>query len=255
LAFDQVSFSFASGRPALRDVSFRAAPGEVIGVVGPSGAGKSSLVRLALRFYEPACGEVRLDGKPSAAWPLEAWRRQIALVSQDTILFNDTIAANIAFAREGADDLAITQAASIALLDPLMARLPEGLQTRVGERGLKLSGGEKQRVSIARAALKQARLVIFDEATAALDPGTEKAVWQAMRTLAARATTLVITHRLAMVAAADRILVLDQGRIVERGPHRDLLALKGLYWRLWRAQGIEMNAHDFDRLASSSVSA
>jgi ATP-binding cassette subfamily B protein len=113
LAFDQVSFSFASGRPALRDVSFRAAPGEVIGVVGPSGAGKSSLVRLALRFYEPACGEVRLDGKPSAAWPLEAWRRQIALVSQDTILFNDTIAANIAFAREGADDLAITQAASI----------------------------------------------------------------------------------------------------------------------------------------------
>jgi ATP-binding cassette subfamily B protein len=251
LAFDQVSFSFGPGRPALSDVSFTASPGEVIGIVGPSGAGKSSLVRLALRFYESESGQVRLDGRPSSAWPLEAWRQQIALVSQDTILFNDTIAANIGFAREDASDLSIEQAASSAKLDPLLARLPERLQTRVGERGLKLSGGEKQRVSIARAALKQARLVIFDEATSALDPATEQAVWQAMRYLAARATTLVVTHRLATVAAADRIMVLDQGRIVETGPHRALLAAKGLYWRLWRAQ--DLDARSFEREASASL--
>ncbi|MDP3749282.1 MAG: ATP-binding cassette domain-containing protein [Phenylobacterium sp.] len=239
LVFEDVSYAFGPDRQTLRAVSFRAPPRALIGIVGPSGAGKSSLLRLILRFYEPTQGRILLDGRPISEFPLASLRRQIALVSQDTILFNDTIAQNIAVAMEGADEAAIARAAAVARLSDLLANLPEGLQTQVGERGLKLSGGEKQRVSIARAALKGARLVIFDEATAALDTATERAVWEAMSGLAQEATTLVVTHRLSTVAGADEILVLDQGVIVERGRHEDLLAEGGLYARLWRAQDRE----------------
>lgn len=237
LEFQHVSFGFGDRR-TIEDVSFRAPPGALIGVVGPSGAGKSSLLRLILRFYEPREGLILFDGQPLSGLPLQALRRQIALVSQDTILFNDTIGANIRFAVDDADAGDLAAAAQRARLSEFLAELPDGLDTLVGERGLKLSGGEKQRVSIARAALKQARLVIFDEATAALDPATERAVWQAMSGLAQGATTLVVTHRLSTVAGADEILVLDHGRIVERGAHRQLLDLGGLYARLWRAQTI-----------------
>jgi len=235
LVFDAVSFSFGA-RLILDEVSFRAAPGARIAIVGPSGAGKSSLLRLALRLFDPAGGQIRLDGRSLADIPLQELRRQIALVSQDTILLNDTIAENIGLAREDADRQAILAAARAARLMALLDRLPDGLDTRVGERGLKLSGGEKQRVAIARAALKGARLVIFDEATAALDPETERAVWDAMAGLSRQATSLIVTHRLSALTAVDEILVLDQGRIVERGDHATLVAARGLYSRLWRAQ-------------------
>ncbi|USQ95299.1 ATP-binding cassette domain-containing protein [Caulobacter sp. RL271] len=253
LVFDEVSFAYP-GRQTLDAVSFRAAPGQTIGIVGPSGAGKSTLLRLALRFLEPSAGQIRLDGAPLDDLSLAALRRQIALVSQDTILFNDTIAANIALAADDADPKAIAEAAEAARLAPLLAILPDGLQTRVGERGLKLSGGEKQRVSIARAALKKARLVIFDEATAALDPGTERAVWEAMAGLSQGATTLVVTHRLATVAGADEILVLEAGRVVERGRHGALLAMGGVYARLWRAQAFSVAPVALDDRASLASS-
>jgi ABC-type multidrug transport system fused ATPase/permease subunit len=236
LVFDKVSFAFGPERPTLVEISFRAAPGRTIAIVGPSGAGKSSIIRLILRFYEPTQGVIRLDGRPLGALGLSALRQQVALVAQDTILLNDTIGANIALGRSGADLASIERAAAAARISDLLAELPEGLNTTVGERGLKLSGGEKQRVAIARSALKNARLVIFDEATAALDPTTERAVWSAMTALRGGATTLVITHRLATITQADRILVLDHGRIVEQGRHDDLLEQAGLYRRLWLAQ-------------------
>lgn len=254
LVFDNVSFTHGD-RPTLSNISFRAAPGQLIGIVGQTGGGKSSLLGLALRFWEPTSGRILLDGQPISDMPLAVLRGQIALVSQDTILLNDTIAANIALADDQADEAAIGAAAANARLSELLAKLPDGLNTLVGERGHKLSGGEKQRVSIARAALKQARLVIFDEATAALDPATERAVWEAMAGLAQSATTLVVTHRLSTVAGADEILVLDHGRIVERGRHTALLAVDGVYKRLWGAQIFgAAKAAQFDDQASLASS-
>lgn len=254
LVFEDVSFAYGP-RQTLSNISFRAKPGQQIGIVGPTGSGKSSLVRLAMRFWEPTTGRILLDGQSVTEISLAALRGQIALVSQDTILFNDTISANIGLAAAGADEAAIAAAAARARLSELLADLPDGLSTLVGERGLKLSGGEKQRVSIARAALKQARLVIFDEATAALDPATERAVWEAMAGLAHGATTLVVTHRLSTVAAADEILVIERGRIVERGRHGALLAAGGLYARLWRDQSAgAVRAAQLEDQASLSTS-
>lgn len=235
LRFEDVTFGYGD-RKTIDGVTFTAAPGTTIGIVGPSGAGKSSLMRLALRFYEPWAGTILFDGVPLGSLPLPALRKQIALVSQDTILFHDTIAENIRFAVDEAGDEDVVGAADRAHLSALLADLPEGLDTLVGERGLKLSGGEKQRVSIARAVLKQARLVILDEATAALDPATERAIWTAMRGLSQGTTTLVVTHRLNAVVGADQILVLDHGRIVERGTHSELLGVGGLYAKLWQSQ-------------------
>lgn len=254
LVFENVSFAYGD-RQTLSDISFRAAPGQQIGIVGSTGGGKSSMLKLVLRFWEPTSGRILLDGQPISDMPLAALRGQIALVSQDTILLNDTIAANIGLADDQADEAAIHAAASRARLSELLGRLTDGLHTLVGERGLKLSGGEKQRVSIARAALKQARLVIFDEATAALDPATERAVWEAMEGLAQSATTLIVTHRLSTVAGVDEILVIDQGRIVERGRHTALLAAGGHYAALWRAQtsGV-VRAAQFDDHASLASS-
>ncbi|WP_157801188.1 ABC transporter ATP-binding protein [Sphingobium sp. LB126] len=238
LRFEDVAFGYGD-RKTIDGVTFTATPGATIGIVGPSGAGKSSLMRLALRFYDPWSGTILLNGVPLGSIPLETLRQQIALVSQDTILFHDTIAANIRFAVDQAEDEEVAAAAGRAHLSALLADLPEGLDTLVGERGLKLSGGEKQRVSIARAVLKQAQFVILDEATAALDPATERAVWTAMRGLSQGTTTLVVTHRLSAVVGADQILVLDRGRIVERGTHRELLDLGGLYAKLWRSQATD----------------
>ena len=237
LVFRKVGFSYAGHEPCLNDVSLRVAPGRFVGVVGPSGSGKSTLLRLVLRLYDADTGDILLDGRTIRDIPLSELRGQVALVPQETILLHDTIRANIELAGQAPGEQAVAQAARAARLEDWLARLPRGLDTPVGERGLRLSGGEKQRVSIARAALMRARLVLFDEATAALDPATERAVLRAMRDMAARATILAVTHRLTTVVDADEILVLDRGRIVERGRHRDLLARGGLYLRLWRSQG------------------
>jgi ATP-binding cassette subfamily B protein len=238
LVFDGVTFAYGPARPVLSGVSFRAPPGAVIGIVGPSGVGKTTLLRLILRFYDPQGGSIRLDGVPLSEIPLAELRRQVAIVSQDTILLNDTIAENLRLAWRDAPLGALVAALDAAGLHDLTARLPEGLNTRVGERGLMLSGGEKQRVSMARAALKRARLVLFDEATAALDPGTEHAVWKGMRKSFKGVTTLIVTHRLATVADADEILVVDKGRVLERGRHETLLATGGRYAELWRVQRV-----------------
>jgi ABC-type multidrug transport system fused ATPase/permease subunit len=237
LVFDTVDFAFVPGRPTLRGVSFHAPAGSTIALVGPSGSGKSSVVRLVLGLYRPSKGEIRIDGQTLAEMGLGAVRDQIAVVGQDTILINDSLAANIALGRENPSRQEIRAAAVAACLGDLLDRLPDGLDTPVGERGLKLSGGEKQRVAIARAALRRARLVVFDEATAALDPATELEVWRAMDRLGGDATRLIVTHRLTTIRRADQILVLEGGQIVERGRHETLLAQGGLYQRLWRDQG------------------
>jgi ABC-type multidrug transport system fused ATPase/permease subunit len=236
LVFREVGFSYAGHEPCLSALSFRIPPGRFVGVVGPSGSGKSTLLRLVLRLYDANAGEIFLDGRPIREMSIRELRDQVALVPQETILLHDTIRANIALAVQAPAGPAIAQAARVAHLEDWLARLPQGLDTPVGERGLRLSGGEKQRVSIARAALKTARLVLFDEATAALDPATERAVWRAVRAMAGNATILAVTHRLSTVAGADEILVLDRGEIVERGRHGELLARGGLYARLWRSQ-------------------
>lgn len=236
LEFENVSFSFNAERVALKGLSFRAPAGATLAVVGPSGAGKSSLVRLILGLYTPSDGIIRLDGRPISTLALEDLRSQIAVVAQDTILLDDSLAANIALGSAVAEGPKIAAAAAAAQLSDLLARLPDGLRTCVGSRGLKLSGGERQRVAIARAAFKQARLLLLDEATASLDPVTEQAVWRNLAMLGQGATKLIVTHHLAAARHADEILVLDEGAIVERGDHRALLEAGGLYARLWDEQ-------------------
>jgi ABC-type multidrug transport system fused ATPase/permease subunit len=237
LVFENVSLGFGDDRPILRDVSFRVRPGQTVALIGPSGAGKSSIARLTLGFLAPNAGHIRLDGRKISEIGLTELRRQIALVSQDTILLNDTLAANIALGADNPAGPEIFAAARAARLEELTTRLPLGLATGVGERGLKLSGGERQRVAIARALLKPARLIILDEATAALDPTTEQAVWRKISDL--NTSRLIITHRLATIRHADEILLLDQGHIVARGQHASLLRTSDLYRRLWRNQDPE----------------
>jgi len=207
-----------------------------VAVVGASGAGKSTLVKLLFRFYDPSAGRILIDGQDIAEVTRESLRRAIGIVPQDTVLFNDTLLENLRYGKPGAPDAEVAEAASMAHLDEFLAQLPDGWQTRVGERGLKLSGGEKQRVSIARTILKRPPILVFDEATSSLDSRSEQAILKALREIALNHTSLVIAHRLSTVVDADRILVLDQGRIVEQGGHRELLASGGRYAALWAAQ-------------------
>jgi ATP-binding cassette subfamily B protein len=236
LVFEAVGFRHSARSAGLDEVSFDAEPGSTIAVVGPSGAGKTTLVRLALRLIDPQAGAVRMDGLDLRDVRQASLRQAIALVPQDVALFNDTLRANVAFAKPGATDEEVWAALESAELAAFARGLPDGLDTRVGERGLKLSGGERQRVGLARALMADPRLLILDEATSALDSRTEAAIQETLRKARAGRTTLIVAHRLSTVADADEILVLKSGRIVERGSHAALVARDGEYAHLWRRQ-------------------
>ena len=234
--FDHVNFSYETNRQILFDVSFVIPAGRTVAVVGPSGSGKSTLARLLYRFYDVSGGRLLVNGQDVRSVRQASLRAAIGIVPQDTVLFNDSIEYNIAYGRPGAGKGEIVAAAQMAQIHDFVSGLPEAYGTPVGERGLKLSGGEKQRVAIARAILKDPRILIFDEATSALDSKSEKAIQAELRRIAQDRTTLTIAHRLSTIVDADEILVLDQGRIVERGTHIALLAANGVYARMWRLQ-------------------
>jgi ABC-type transport system involved in Fe-S cluster assembly fused permease/ATPase subunit len=249
--FEHVSFAYEHERTILHDVSFTIQPGCKVAVVGPSGAGKSTLARLLFRFYDVSSGRILVNGEDIRAVTQESLRRAIGIVPQDTVLFNDTLYYNIAYAKPGAARVDIEQAARLANIHGFILSLPRGYETVVGERGLKLSGGEKQRVAIARAILKNPRILIFDEATSSLDSHSEQQILDALRQAAAHHTTLAIAHRLSTIVDADHILVMDGGRIVEQGTHPDLLAHKGFYARLWALQQEEQRHEREDREQAS----
>jgi ABC-type transport system involved in Fe-S cluster assembly fused permease/ATPase subunit len=240
--FDHVSFAYAPDRQILFDVSFAIPAGKTVAVVGASGAGKSTLSRLLFRFYDVQQGRILISGQDIREVTQSSLRAAIGIVPQDTVLFNDTIYYNIAYGRPEATREEIIVAAQAAHIHDFIESLPQGYDTMVGERGLKLSGGEKQRVAIARAILKNPAILIFDEATSALDSKSEKAIQAELRAIAQNRTTLVIAHRLSTVVDADQILVMDQGKIVERGTHRELLAQNRLYAQMWNLQKQEEHA-------------
>ncbi len=236
IEFRDVHFAYNPDRPILRGVSFRVPAGASLAIVGPTGAGKSTISRLLFRFYDVTEGAVAIDGQDIRGVTQDSLRAAIGVVPQDTVLFNDTIRYNIAYGKPGASQAEIEHAARLAQVHDFVTHLPQGYDTRVGERGLKLSGGEKQRVAIARTILKNPPILILDEATSALDTHTEQGIQSALRAVARDRTTLTIAHRLSTVVDADEIIVLDAGRIVERGRHAALLARGGIYARMWALQ-------------------
>ena len=236
IRFEQVSFEYQKGRVILQGLDFTMAPGTTTAVVGASGAGKSTLARLLFRFYDVGAGRILIDGQDIRSVTQVSLRAAVGIVPQDTVLFNDTLRYNLAYGRTDATDAEIEQAVRAAQLDKFIVSLPDGYAATVGERGLKLSGGEKQRVAIARLLLKNPPILVLDEATSALDSKNEQAIQEALRTLAANRTTLVIAHRLSTIVDADQILVMEHGRIAERGRHDELLAANGLYAQMWAAQ-------------------
>ena len=242
--FENVYFSYNAKREILKDVSFTIPAGTITAVVGQSGAGKSTLARLLFRFYDVQSGMILVDGQNIQDVQQASLRKAIGIVPQDTVLFNDTIAYNIAYGSPGASLEAIQEAARAAQMSQFIEHLPEGYETQVGERGLKLSGGEKQRVAIARTLLKKPALLIFDEATSALDSKTERAFQEELFNLARNRTTLIIAHRLSTVVHADQILVMDQGKIIERGTHQHLLQANGRYTSMWQMQESSLSAPD-----------
>ena len=238
IEFKNISFSYDSSREVLHDVSFTVRKGETVALVGPSGGGKSTLSELIPRFYDPAVGEISIDGKPLADYTQESLREKMGIVSQDTILFNDSIRANIAMGREDATEEQIIAAAKIANAHDFIMQTEAGYDTNVGDRGMKLSGGQRQRLSIARAVLRNPEILILDEATSALDTESEKLVQEALTSLLEGRTSVVIAHRLSTIHNADRIIVIDSGRIAEQGTHAELMAKNGIYAKLIEMQSL-----------------
>jgi ATP-binding cassette subfamily B protein len=236
VVFDQVNFFYDPNRPILKNVQFEILPGTTTAVVGRSGSGKSTLARLLFRFYDVQSGSILIDDQPIKEIQQASLRKAIGIVPQDTVLFNDSIGYNIAYGNPIASQFEITQAAKAAQIDEFIMSLPDGYQTAVGERGLKLSGGEKQRVAIARTLLKDPALLIFDEATSALDSKTEKAIQAEINKLTSNRTALIIAHRLSTIVHAEQILVMSAGEIIERGTHEQLIALQGQYAQMWSMQ-------------------
>ena len=252
IEFRHVAFGYDPRRPILKDLSFTVEPGKTLAIVGPSGAGKSTISRLLFRFYDPTGGEILIDGQNIAEVTQASLRAALGVVPQDTVLFNDSLEYNIAYGRPSASEAEVREAARLARLSDLVTRLPDGFATRVGERGLKLSGGEKQRVAIARAILKNPAIMLFDEATSALDSHTEREIQASLAEVSADRTTLVIAHRLSTVIDADEILVLDEGRAVERGRHGELLARGGRYAAMWARQQEAAAEREAKELAAAS---
>jgi ATP-binding cassette subfamily B protein len=236
IRFEDVTFAYDPNRPILKGLSFEVPAGKTVAVVGPSGAGKSTISRLLYRFYDVTSGRITVDGQNIRDVTQASLRRAIGMVPQDTVLFNDTIRYNIRYGRWQATDAEVEAAASLAQIDRFIKMSPKGYETEVGERGLKLSGGEKQRVAIARTILKAPPILLLDEATSALDSHTEREIQDALEGVSRNRTTLVIAHRLSTIVGADEIIVLDQGRIVERGSHQALLTQRGLYASMWNRQ-------------------
>ena len=253
VTLEHVSFAYpGTGRPVLRDVGIEVGPGETVALVGASGAGKSTVAKLLLRFYDPTAGCVRLDGRDVRDLALADLRDQLALLLQETLIFDGTVRENIAYGRPGADDAAIHAAARSADADAFIRRMPNGYDTRVGQRGRMLSGGQRQRIAIARAMIRDAPVLIMDEPTTSLDAASADRIAEPLRRLMTGRTTLVISHNLLTVREADQIIVLDHGRVVERGRHDDLVVLGGLYASLWRLHGSSATgAPDTERIATS----
>ena len=236
LRFEDVRFSYDPDRPILKGLNFEVPAGKTVAIVGPSGAGKSTISRLLFRLYDVSGGRILIDGQDIRSVTQASLRSQIGMVPQDTVLFNDTIRYNIRYGRPEAADAEVERAAQLAQIDSFIRMAPKGYETQVGERGLKLSGGEKQRVAIARTVLKAPPILVLDEATSALDSHTEHEIQEALDRVARNRTSLVIAHRLSTIISADEIIVLDQGRIAERGTHAALLAKGGLYASMWNRQ-------------------
>jgi ATP-binding cassette subfamily B protein len=245
VVFENVRFGYQPNRTILKGIDFTVPAGGKLAIVGPTGAGKSTINRLLFRFYDVTGGRILIDGQDIRDVTQDSLRAAIGVVPQDTVLFNDTIRYNIGYGRPDASQAEIEHAAKLAQVHDFVLKLPEGYDTRVGERGLKLSGGEKQRVAIARTILKDPRILILDEATSALDSRTEQDIQAALNAVSHRRTTLVIAHRLSTVVDADEIIVLEDGMVAERGRHADLLAKSGLYARMWALQATEQDLeHD-----------
>jgi ATP-binding cassette subfamily B protein len=242
--FEDVHFGYDPGREILKALDLDVPAGTSLAIVGPSGAGKSTIARLLYRFYDPSAGRITIDGQDIAQVRQDSLRAAIGIVPQDTVLFNDTIGYNIGYGRDRADQTEIEKAARGAAIDRFVDALPEGYESMVGERGLKLSGGEKQRVAIARTLLKNPPILVLDEATSALDSRTEQAIQETLDRVAESRTTIMIAHRLSTVVNADQIVVLDDGQVAERGTHDELIELGGIYADLWYRQAAEQLAEE-----------